>query len=211
MSIKAVRHLLCACLICFSHISNSALVEMEWDQGISGNTDLTLDTSTGMVWLDLTVTQGMDYFYVVDQTQSGGMFEGFRVATVEETRGLYDFVSPLTNIDNPTALEQQSVTELLNKTGITWDNFGTGYFQLGYNDAFWGGNQYERNIGMIEFAPNNNVLTLSALATPAPQQGEPFGTYLVQTSPVPIPSALLLFSSGLIGLVGFTRRRGIEQ
>ena len=33
------------------------------------------------------------------------------------------------------------------------------------------------------------------------------GSYLVRTSPVPIPAALWLFGSGLIGLIGIARRK----
>ena len=33
------------------------------------------------------------------------------------------------------------------------------------------------------------------------------GSYLVQTSVVPVPAAVWLFGSGLIGLIGFARRK----
>jgi hypothetical protein len=53
-----------------------------------GNGKLTLDTSTGLAWLDLPVTSGLSYHEVVAGCEPGGAFSGFRFATLEEVTSL---------------------------------------------------------------------------------------------------------------------------
>jgi len=36
---------------------------------------------------------------------------------------------------------------------------------------------------------------------------QPYGSYLVSASAVPVPAAVWLFGSGLIGLIGVARRK----
>jgi hypothetical protein len=54
-----------------------------------GPNSVTVDTSTGLGWLNLTETTGLSYNQVLAETQSGGMFSGFRFATVPEVLDLY--------------------------------------------------------------------------------------------------------------------------
>ena len=48
------------------------------------NGKYTLDTKTGLDWLDLTETKGMSYSFVLSQFKSGGQFEGWEFATREQ-------------------------------------------------------------------------------------------------------------------------------
>ena len=66
---------------------NAVLVSMDWQ--LSGDDLITHDTVTGLNWLDLTETNGVSYNYVSTQLGSGGKFEGFRYATVEEVIDLW--------------------------------------------------------------------------------------------------------------------------
>ena len=54
-----------------------------------GPDSITVDTSTGLGWLNVSKAAGLSYQQVLSQTQSGGMFSGFRFATVPEVVQLY--------------------------------------------------------------------------------------------------------------------------
>lgn len=62
---------------------------LQADDSRFGPGSLTVDTSTGLAWLDVNLTRGLSYSQVVDQTGSGAMFEGFRHATAEEIESLW--------------------------------------------------------------------------------------------------------------------------
>jgi hypothetical protein len=54
-----------------------------------GPNSITVDTSTGLGWLNVSKADGLSYQQVHSETQSGGMFSGFRLATVPEVLHLY--------------------------------------------------------------------------------------------------------------------------
>lgn len=54
-----------------------------------GPNSLTIDTSTGLGWLDLTASAGLSYQQVLADTQPGGIYSGFRFATAQEVLTLY--------------------------------------------------------------------------------------------------------------------------
>src|SRR6516165_3756551 len=54
-----------------------------------GANSLTIDTGTGIAWLNLTASAGLSYQQVLADTQPGGIFYGFRFATDQEVLNLY--------------------------------------------------------------------------------------------------------------------------
>ena len=54
-----------------------------------GVNSLTVDTMTGLAWLDLTASAGLSYQQVLADTQPGGIYSGFRFATAPEVLNLY--------------------------------------------------------------------------------------------------------------------------
>jgi hypothetical protein len=54
-----------------------------------GANSLTIDTSSGLGWLNLTASAGLSYNQVLADTQPGGIFYGFRFATAQEVLNLY--------------------------------------------------------------------------------------------------------------------------
>ena len=54
-----------------------------------GPNSITVDTSTGLGWLNVTKTTGLSYQQVLSEIQTGGTFSGFRFATVPEVLQLY--------------------------------------------------------------------------------------------------------------------------
>jgi hypothetical protein len=57
---------------------------LEADHPVFGQAALTLDTDTGLQWLDITFTVDLAYDEIVVEFGLGGLFEGFRHATVAE-------------------------------------------------------------------------------------------------------------------------------
>ncbi len=55
-----------------------------------GPNSLTVDTRTGLTWLDLPLSSDFSYLQAEAATQSGGRFAGFRHATVLEVLSLYN-------------------------------------------------------------------------------------------------------------------------
>jgi hypothetical protein len=66
--------------LAFMHQAEAALV----DQGLT-----TLDTSTQLVWMDLTQTSGYTFNEVSSQFGVGGKFEGYRYASAAEVQGIF--------------------------------------------------------------------------------------------------------------------------
>jgi len=54
-----------------------------------GPNSLTIDTSTQLAWLDLTASAALSYNQVLVDTAPGGIFSGYRFATVPEVLQLY--------------------------------------------------------------------------------------------------------------------------
>jgi len=211
--LRLILSSLIAGLLVLPLLVDAALVELEWNGGVSGNADLTLDTSTGLIWLDLTVTEGRSYVDVLTNTQAGGMYEQFRYAAPDEIRSLYNYVSPLETILSPFPPGiQVLMEELQSKTGITSGKLGSSTFQLGItalDDPAMPENQYIARTA-LDFTNNINEIHLDPIHGTVADVAEntDIGSYLImKSSVVPIPAAILLFGSGLLGLICMARRR----
>jgi len=181
--------------------SQAALISLDWN-----NTDdnlITHDTVTGLNWLDLTETRGMTYETVTSQ------FNGWRYATTAEVVNLWaNFNVNLSSssVFNNASIVEQGVYDAALILGDTEVLAQAGYPYSGTrgitaeNDAIgaWVSND-----------PNYGVYTIhwyDGFSSQSPGS-DYFGSYLVEVSAVPVPAAVWLFGSGLIGLVGFARRK----
>jgi len=195
---------------------NAAIVEIDWN--LSGDNLITRDTSSGLDWLDLTVTNGMSYNTVSLELISGGSLEGWRYATNTEVTSLWsnwglDFVED-TFITIP-GLDPAvySATDII---GDTFNNSFSG-FTVGAvgmtSDLNPVNSDYKFIMGVyhVDHHPTQQLTAYMGgsindtvhIDVANPMQG----SYLVQVSSVPVPAAAWLFGSGLIGLVGFARRK----
>ena len=175
-------------------------------------------TVNGVDWLDLTATQDMSYNDVKAQMGIGGSLEGWQYATQlqvyslwnalggsgsyngssTENNGLFATIAPLFGdlaCDNPaftcTTGEGESLWIMADEISP-----GARYWATSGEDAGDPSNyDYFRISGSGNF-DDNAVYTA--------------GSALVRTSTlsaVPIPAAVWLFGSGLLGLVGVARRK----
>ncbi len=86
---KSVRiGLLVLGLLGSDHLASAALLSVGDPR--YGTDALTLDTSTGLAWLDVTFSTNLTYWQVLAETQPGGAFSGFRYATLDEVSALLD-------------------------------------------------------------------------------------------------------------------------
>lgn len=84
-----------------------------------GPNSITVDTSTGLGWLNLTEASDLSYQQVLSDTQAGGMFNGFRFATVAEVLNLYNSAGiPGTGYYPLSNLSIQSLFSLIGTSGI---------------------------------------------------------------------------------------------
>jgi hypothetical protein len=155
-----------------------------------GVDSITLNTETGLRWLDVPLSSNRSYNDVVAQFGVGGDFEGFRHATPWEVSSSFRLVTGPVNAAH---------TQFLNLFGTT--SFQDTHPQIlgfasGSGIVPWSGLDF-----LLDFAadpvnrqPNYQVILGTGGANPALSFGN-IGSFLVQ--PVPLPPALALFATGI--------------
>ena len=185
---------------------NAAIISTDWKA--SGDNLITHDTVSGLNWLDLTEANNLSYDAVVAQLGAGEMYDGFRVATSAEVVKLWANFGVNLSAGAPTALytNDPAVAYAASILGDTWHEEpearytgGLGYTSDAHNVIYQSvmGASTSMNVTnywVDEYRGFNSDVVLVNMAT-----------YLVAA--VPVPAAVWLFGSGLIGLVGFARRK----
>lgn len=89
-------------ILTLSPLSATAIPAIDLSRFIESDVT-TMDTQTGLEWLDLTQTAGYSYYDVLGRTQMGEQYEGYRYATSGEVSELFDvFQLPFfTSMENP--------------------------------------------------------------------------------------------------------------
>jgi hypothetical protein len=190
---------------------HASLLEVDFISG--GDRLLTRDTASGLEWLDLTTTVGLSWNSLVHEGAGGWLAQGFRHATTAEVSGLFSHagISQTPPVWAVTG-EAAQVSNLLQLIGIT----ETG--PSGRKKAF--------GITASEAAPGFHVASclgvrgngltsavveckqLADTAVLVGNAGYSTGHYLVrEASAVPLPGAVFLFGSGLIGMLPLMRRK----
>ena len=205
--------------------ANSALISTDWKA--SGDGLLTVDTKTGLEWLDATQTTSMSFLDISDQFVLGEYFYGFRYATTEEVDGLVASAGGVGNYHNyPFTYPKDHVQDivvtnlLIDLLGYTHANTTESSYIYGITSDIY--SAYSSEIGRYP-DPNRRWLHLIQSGYPSSDVGyvslnasglyithDPFnsGSFLVRdTAPVPEPSTILLLSSGLLGLGWYGRKR----
>ena len=202
--------------------SIAAITSVDWQ--MTGDNLVTRNTSSGLDWLDLSVTENRSYNDVGSKFGSGQEFEGWRHATIVditgffdafggdsnyyttgwsmENNGLFDAIAPYWGdlscnalgcepgegashfIYDATDLNLSSITTI-SVHGFIYDHYLAGDFVADWDQI---------RIAGTEWNPEN------------PNPG--YGNALVRDiSVVPVPAAIWLFASGLLGLTGLARRK----
>ena len=72
-----------------SFTSHAGIISTDWHS--EGDSLSSLHQETGIEWLDLTVTKGKSLKYVLEQTETGGIYDGWRLPTLDEISNLFSY------------------------------------------------------------------------------------------------------------------------
>ena len=215
MNIKSLSGAVCICLVVASFNTGAALVSV--DLNTLGDGLITRDTVTSLEWLDVTETAGMSY----DNSLTSGLLDlGFRYANNDEVTLLFNQAFNGYFMTNPTqgysdtrdfgsyADQAEDVASFQALFGTTqFDPQDFLYTHMMYRDE----DDILRRIGVTYQTADDwsKVWGLNDPFSPDPITENVYvGTFLVRgISSVPVPAAIWLFGSGLIGLIGVARRK----
>ena len=202
--------------VLFSQITAASLID-------HGN--YITDTDSGMDWLKLTETYNRSYDDISSKLSAGQEFEGWTYATGGQFEALVfnqgaiamtctngtmfcgwsadnnGIAAPMINLLGDTG-EQQLNGELT--PGLTVWTVGI-LADVHDENSHWEAELYDYDLNSLTLT-EDNISTHDTFIDNAalPSYG---GSFLVRVSAVPIPSAVWLFGSGLLGLVGMARRK----
>lgn len=192
-------------LITFSLNANAALID---------NNLHTYDNVSGLNWLDLTETSDFSYDFVSSELGAGGTWEGYRYATTSEVMNIFEQVGiASTQTTYNAAIIDPNIDYLQSLLSNTTAALSVNYIgSLGLANTGESGGEHSRLGAYYSISSETNYFNLSVGSyTIADNTSAVYiGHYLVQedsVSPVPIPAAVWLFGSGLLGLVSIARRK----
>ena len=209
MKARALSHL--AIGVLFSQNIYASIVSNDWQS--NGDNLISRDTITQLEWLDLTETNGLTFDYVSNQLGVGGEFEGWRYATSTEVVELWnnfniDLVStPYHNtgpVNNDLIIATSFLGNILNEYSTVYS-----YGALGITSDTNAANQLLR-LGSFNIHVTSNYYETTEQGNywDSSRESLTTGSYLVRhVTPVPIPAAIWLFFSGIIGLAALTKRQ----
>ena len=194
--------------------ANAAIVSLDSSFGVD---TITRDTDTGLEWLDLTVTMNRTYQDVSAAFGAGQEFEGWRYASYSEVSSLLDASGGDSNFyESGWSVENNG---LFDNLAPFWGDLhcesegcptgpGDGFTQFMYGEESGGdvalGYLYDRHTDAMTTTHDYIDLTLSNIGIT--ESDNIIGSALVRTSVVPVPPAVWLFGSALLGLAGMARR-----
>lgn len=168
------------------------------DAVLIDHVDYTTDTVTGLDWYDLSFTLNKSYDTVVANLGSGGLYEGWSIATHDQISTLYDAAGGTGPYLNSSG--HQAVFQILQPM---WGGVSAGIWANTLNYGSLEQGIVLRSFGRSNFYTDN-------FSDPSSGNSHT-GTALVKITSfvIPEPSIIALMGTGLVGL-GFVSRRKIH-
>jgi hypothetical protein len=129
------KYALLAATLAVASNANAELVSYDWV--IDGDENVTLDTETGKLWLDLDVTANQNYSFISYYLRSKAEYSGWRFATAEEVMTLANNIFPEDGSATTSFSEQKAQHELLGRS-YEWDGGYTvgGFYKDTVDEVF---------------------------------------------------------------------------
>ena len=184
---------------------------IEVDLYTANDSLITLDTTTGLEWLDISETTLVSYNDI--RANATGLFDyGFRIANRYEIQSLFSSAGitqgPPRSITNTPGVQLLIDYLGCNLCRLSSNLTGGSLFyydkdielQGYYAHATYSIDLYGQGYASVDGTPLSSISADNAVAN--------LSTFLVRDSisPVPIPAAAWLFCSGLLGLIGISRK-----
>jgi hypothetical protein len=195
MKFKFLKTTFFGLVLSVSGFANAGLITdlSEKDWLAVGDSLITYDSSTGLEWLDLSVTRGNSIL----QTEQESFYGSFRWATSTEIEALFDNVIGGVGFRSSANLDDVALgNEFLNLFSRSTNNFAQGVSRgspvptLGYGLGYVS----TRTSSVTVNDPGSNCCwdeTINRLNV---------GSWLVRRADIPEPSTLAIFAFGMIGL-----------
>ena len=197
-SLKLSKIVIFTLILSFQSYSQAALLSTDWK--VTNDNLITRDTNSGLDWLDLSVTLGMSYNEIFNNTIY--LDYGFRFATEVQLTELFTSVGITSGAERNYLSENYigayNLVDLMDSRDHYFDIIsspGQSFLTAAAIDI----NELDKTasvrFGNTEFMTNDTNSNI--------------GFYLVRKNDffVPIPPSIFLFLSGLLGLYSFIRRK----
>ncbi len=217
MAIKCLKLATVTTALVLSTSVNSAVITYG-DLSTDNTTDYITDTTTGREYKRFD-TFDLSYAATLAAVQPGGIYDGWNIATSVVSD---DFINAAFGVaaspcDGAAPYDTQCGTLPGWFDGSFGHSFTTNVDNFWYLSTLDTPNRQEKQLGTVEFSSNGQVSDADDWSSAFYadqfniQSGAPINALLYRDASaavVPIPSAVWLFGSGLIGLVGLARRKG---
>ena len=193
----------CAFLVAVNHAESSPISATSWK--VVGDQKLTLDSNTGLEWLDIDQTLNKSYETVTSSFGTGGAYEGFRYATLAEFQALLANAGMMgysVNSVSSQAYAEAAALQSLLSTSFSSDSQKASY-GIFADPAI---SNFQRRSADLELLPPN--LTGVFISDQTNFASESKGSWLVRPAAVPEPSTCCMAFAGLAcGGYSLFRRR----
>jgi hypothetical protein len=193
------------CVLGASGLVHAAIVSI--DDAVFGPGAITRDTETNLDWLDLTLSTNYTWSQIASLTQTGSLFEGFVFADGSKIRQFWEDAGIDTTQfgQGLSASLYLPVSELIAFLGITYGLPGDPQiFSMGFSSTFEPGYENPAIYGLRVNETSGTASIFLNYNRDTDTSESYIGGYMYR--PVPIPDAIWLMATGLIGILGLRKR-----